>query len=496
VTVAGPKDAIHGLTAADFEVRLNDKLVHNVVVDDLCVTPPVVPAVATPDAAAEGSHPAPKTATASYLLYFDMAHVTQSGRQGSIDSAREMLPKLLAVGQRAMIIANAAQLKTIVSFTSDLAQLDKALAALIPDLSTFDPYAAMEQNRLADIATKVGSTDPMSNDGPAAALALARRYAAEERWRQENDLRRLSMVLGRFADLDPPKVVLYFADTMRQNAGEHYLSFFNELDLVVRNGSAKPETEAIRIDAATGVLPLDRVINDAAGLGIRFYTVEGQGITGEASPIEARNSASSGAAGGNQAPPTVNSQHTRDAQGTLVSMAAETGGRAFLNGVVPGRMSAQILNDLSCLYLLSFDPKGFPQDDPLAVAVAVKRPKVTTTVRGRLVIQSDSTRTTGRVLSAFVSPTAGPQATDTRVRVGLIPISYETGKFKARVQVVLAGSAVPATTWDIGASVVSRGAVRQDGSGRIQLMTPNTPVVYEQDLDFAPGDSTSSRSPT
>jgi hypothetical protein len=37
VTVAGPKGAIEGLTAADFEVRLNDKLVSNVIVDDLCV---------------------------------------------------------------------------------------------------------------------------------------------------------------------------------------------------------------------------------------------------------------------------------------------------------------------------------------------------------------------------------------------------------------------------------------------------------------------------
>ena len=33
--------------------------------------------------------------------------------------------------------------------------------------------------------------------------------------------------------MDPPKAVLYFADTMRRNAGEHYFSFFSD---AVRDG--------------------------------------------------------------------------------------------------------------------------------------------------------------------------------------------------------------------------------------------------------------------
>jgi hypothetical protein len=172
----------------------------------------------------------------------------------------------------------------------------------------------------------------------------------------------------------------------------------------------------------------------------------------------------------------------------MVSLAAETGGRAFLNGVTPARMANQILGDLSCLYLLSFDPRGFPQDAPLAVSVRVKRAKVRTFVRGRLVIQSDAERLNGRVLAAFVSPAAGAPTSGAGVQVGLIPISYQDGKFKARVQVAVAGSTVPLTIWDIGASVVSKGGVRQDGSGRIQVMRPNTPVVFEKDMDFAPGD--------
>jgi VWFA-related protein len=493
VTVSGPKSAIAGLTAADFEVRVNRKLVPGIVVDDLCLAeartqaaapadPSAGPAAESKSATPAASVGGPRETTATYILYFDMPHLTQTGRRGAIDAARDMLPKLLASGHRAMLVVNANALKTVVPLTSDAKRLDAALLELTDDQSTFDPFSVTEENRLSDIVREL-------DRGVDFALALARRYAADERWKQERDLRRLSMVLGRLAEIDPPKAVLYFADTMRENAGQHYLSFFSGSTIEDANGKPTSEAAAILADAATGALPLDRVINESAALGIRFYTVEGQGMTGTNTFIQSHASPSGGGGGGgrNTSSMLVNSQRTRDAQGTLVSLAAETGGRSFLNGISPGKMAAQILDDMSCLYLLSFDPAGFPQDAPLSVSVAVNRPKVKVVARGRLVIQSDSARLTARVLSAFASPEAVATA-DAGVRVGVIPIDYRDGKFRARVQVAMNGSAVPITTWDLGASVVSQGIVRQDGSGRIQVTVPNTPVVYEEDMDFSAGD--------
>lgn len=507
VTVTGSKGAVDGLSAADFELKLNDKPVPHLIVDDLCparsapaTTPPPEGAKATP----------PRETSASYLLYFDMPHLTQSGRQGALSSARELLPKLLTGGQRATIVANRLGLRTVAPLTSDASALDAALVHLVDDRDAFDPYSASEDTRLADIVQQM-------EHGTEVALGLARRYAAEERWRQERDLQRLSMVLGRFADLDAPKAVLYFSDTMRQNAGEHYLSYFPGSTLKGDGGKPPPDASAIQADAASGVLPLDRVVNEAAALGIRFYTIEGQGIRGENSPIQSQSSVSNGGGGGggtiaqwqnsdmwgpaarftdgigdrmaaNQASPVANSQHVRDAQATLVSLAAETGGRAFLNGVTPARMAAQISGDLSCVYLVSFDPAGFPQDKPLSVSLTAKRSSVRTAVRGRLVIQSDSARLTGRVLSAFASSVSATPSRDGGVHVGIIPISYELGTFKARVQIAVPGTAVPSSTWDVGASLISQGAVRQDGSGRIQLALPNTPVVFEKDMEFSAGD--------
>src|SRR6267142_4545902 len=90
VTVAGPKGAIEGLTAADFEVRVMDKIVSNVILDDLCIAQPSSPRATPPEVALEARAPGksppetPRAAMATYLLYFDMSHLTQSGRQDSI----------------------------------------------------------------------------------------------------------------------------------------------------------------------------------------------------------------------------------------------------------------------------------------------------------------------------------------------------------------------------------------------------------------------------
>jgi hypothetical protein len=126
------------------------------------------------------------------------------------------------------------------------------------------------------------------------------------------------------------------------------------------------------------------------------------------------------------------------------------------------------------------------QDKPLSVSVTVKRPKVKATTRGRMVIQSESTRLTARVLSAYAS--ANAKVTSNQVRVGVIPVGYKNGLFTARVQVAVPSSKVPGTTWDLGASMVTAGRVAEDGSGRITLPGAGVPAVWEQDMLFSPGE--------
>ena len=124
VTVSGPKSAIEGLTTRDFEVKLNDKFVRNVIVDDLCLARPAA-AAATPHEAAAATAVAasietPKAATVTYLVYFDMPHLTQSGRRGSIDDAREMLPFVTA---RTLVLVGALDAETPPAYARAIAEI-------------------------------------------------------------------------------------------------------------------------------------------------------------------------------------------------------------------------------------------------------------------------------------------------------------------------------------------------------------------------------------
>jgi hypothetical protein len=102
-----------------------------------------------------------------------------------------------------------------------------------------------------------------------------------------------------------------------------------------------------------------------------------------------------------------------------------------------------------------------------------------------MVLQSESTRDTSRLLAAFTDPSA--VTAEWPLRGVVIPTSYERGQFLGLVQVAIPGSPLPKTEWDVGLSLVSGGKVREDGSSRITVTQPSVPVVFEKEVNFKPG---------
>lgn len=466
VTVSGPEDEVAAISDADFELWIEGRKIERFIVDRTCGPAPAPSGPAPGVIAASSAAPASRPAT--YVFFFDNAHLTLGGRQRSIDLARELIPKLLAGGARGTLVSNAATLETVVPLTASADLLVQGLSRMENDrtMKYWEPYSALEENRVEEVAAAV-------KEDTERAVSLARGYQLEERWRQERDLRRLAMVLGRFAEMDPPKAVVYFADTMRQNAGAHYFSFFSDA-VLERSGVGRAASN----DALTAALPLDRVINAASAFGIRFYAIEGQGLTAPSMMAGMRNTAR----GTSQ---DLNSTRLRDAQDTLGGLALETGGRAFLNGVPAPKIAQRILADFTCLFLVSFDPRGLPEDSPLRVSVTVANRKVKVATRGRLVVQSESERLTSRLMATFAAPDV--DRGDVPMRVGIIPAGLVDGKYEARVQIALPGTPVVGATWDLGVSLVSRGEVRKDASARIRTAAPNTPAVFETEMEFGPG---------
>ena len=174
-----------------------------------------------------------------------------------------------------------------------------------------------------------------------------------------------------------------------------------------------------------------------------------------------------------------------DAQQTLGDLASETGGRSFLHGVGGSRIANRVLDDLSCLYLVSFDPSEYREDVPYRVSVEVRREGVEVRSRGMIVFPSESSRLTSRLVHAFGS--AGEIDDTFTVRIGLVPIEFDRKAYRALLQVSVPANPLPGASWDLGATILARNDVREQISGRIQVSGPGIPVVLEREIEIEPG---------
>jgi VWFA-related protein len=482
VSVSGPRQAIQGLSASDFELAVGGRRIESFEVDDLCRPPapqaePPRPPAAEPQGPAEAVAAAPAVAPSptTFLFYFDQPHLTMAGRQNALDLSRDLVRELIVGGNRGIVMSNGQELKTFADATSDPPALLEALERLEQDRQQWVTWPWQEEDRIREVLDDLNGS-PTSLDGGSSgnidrALSTARLHQAEDRWRTEKALRMLSVALGRLADLEPPKAIVYFADTMRANAGDHYLSFFGERWLQDRGSN---------YGGFTAAHSFDRVVEEATSLGIRFYTIEAQGLTNANPDLALSAETASG-----RARPTANTRRIKDAQNSLVGLALESGGQAFLNGVRASRIAAEIEKDLSCIYLLSFDAAELPEDQALRVSLRVTRPKVDVRARGQLLVPSKSRTLSSRLLAAFAA--SDEVDSEFALRVVVVPTGFEQGRYSALVQLHVAGSPLPATTWDLGMSLVSRGAVRDDASGQVSVSAPWVPVVFETAMRFAPG---------
>jgi hypothetical protein len=485
VSVDASRETLETLTADDFDLVVNSRFIDDFLVDYSC--PDLGTAGSAPGAEDDPSsstgqttgdsvptEAATATARTRYLFYFDQVHLTLEGRQRALDMARTLVPRLLAEGSVASVISSAEELETYADRSGDPEEILSAIDDLERDRKQWSPWAQLEDKRVEEVYRSF-DTDLDH------AIATARRYQQEERWQSEKALRRLAMVLGRLADAPPPKAVIYFADTMRPNAGEHYSYLFaaNSLNTTLAQMNS---------DGLTARNPYDRVIEAAGAYGIRLYTIQAQGLVARSGTLgTARmglSGSGAGVTGGASAAPA--SQKLSDAQNGLAGFALETGGRAFLNGAPSRRVADYIRRDLSCPLLISFRADGLPEDRALPVTLRVLRAGVEAKTRGQIVIQSETKQRTARLMAAFAAP---EQKQDERgLRGAVVPTHYEDGKYSALVQLNVPASPLSGAVWDMGASLISKGRVQYDTAGRIKLSRPGLPVVFETEMEFPPGE--------
>ncbi len=455
-SVSGPPKIVSQLAAEDFKIRVNLKKISEFQLDRFCDDPTTTPE--------------PPGATGSYLFYFDQPHLTLPGRQRGLDLARRMIPELIRNGSRGMILSNSAKLAVIEDFTSDPRRLLDALDRLEQDRTQWDFFATEEEARVGYVVDALNKDDQIHR-----AISIARRFQREERWHTERNLRRLEVSLSRLATQSPPKAVIYFADSLRSNAGAHYLSFFGE---PLRDNAT---VSLIGSSSFNAGVPLDRVIDEAVAQGIRMYPILAQG---QQTALDLTHPDGLAMSMTRTVPGSAQARH-RDTQNTLGNLAAETGGEAFLRGRPARKIARGILDDFSCMYVVTYDPLDLPENAPLRVVVKVKREGVILQSRGRTVIRGESARMAARLRSAFLfdrDPASGSELT-----AQLVPTGFDNGTYSGLLQISAPGMALPSTVWDIGASIVFRDKVREEVSGRHQLRDSDVDIVLEREIRIEPG---------
>ena len=324
VSVRGPAGEVDNLTAADFRLTVGGRTIEEFTVDRVCVDGrglDVQTAALTPEQAVE----LPEPPGLNLLFYFDQFFLTARGRVRSLEVARELVVDLIHGNNRAAIVSSGLKMRTVVDLTSDRELLLAGLQEVANDPEQVDSFASTEEMRVQRVyqalgtgmsqsatmaqlnsrmARDIGSSrgvfagigasptlgdqsgSPVDNavnsflDSLADDSAAQQREGVREAMNQALDLRRqeqshtrqglnrFALALGGLADEDPPKAVVYFADRVRSNPGDHFLELFN-FDKMSANGDPSLGWRAAHVNVGASETPAE------PSPGVKSWNAEG-----------------------------------------------------------------------------------------------------------------------------------------------------------------------------------------------------------------------------
>jgi hypothetical protein len=397
----------------------------------------------------------------------------------SLATSRDLVNRLIAGGSQAAIVSNAKRLETIVPMTTDREKLLAGLERLRDLPQQWEAYSELEKKRADEILSVMGpmpsfvrtgehadspASDSETSLAPNAGVAmastpnvrclLARVYAREEWQFVRKSAERIGITVGRLAEFPAPKALVYFGDSLRQKAGQHFLRLAECHSNDVASGDLTPSA-GVEIDAA---------INEATARGVHFFTIQAEGILGYS--------------------PGWDTERHRAAQDTLVSLAAETGGEAFLGGASNKFIADRIETLTSCRLLLSFPPGDLPRDKSMNVTLELHVPKVKIQTQGRIVVPSQESIERSRLVAAFADPASSD---DGSLRALLIPRGGNGQTWKATLQLRLRPTGFPDNSAELGASIVRNDKVIDHFASSIATKSGSREMVLEKSIDIAPG---------
>lgn len=394
------------------------------------------------------------------ILLFDTSSMSPEDTQRAVDSAREFVAKDMTTADLVAVATVSSLLTVYRDFTADRALVTEALNQLAYTDGTDEPPPS-------------ASTAATDDAAAAATEEVVDADAAElEMFNNDLRLRALRTLAESLAPIEQKKAILYFSGGMQRSGQDNQIELRSAINAAVRsNVSIYPiDTRGLQAVVPGGDA------RQASGRGQGMFS--GRGMAQQFARLSA-------------------------SQDTLVSLAADTGGRAFTDSNNFGEAFARVRRDMSAYYLLGYSSTNTTKDGRFRrIQVRAKNTEYRVEARAGYYADRDFAHTSKGDREALLEEQlyAAVSLTDLPVIASASYFRLAVDKYYVPLAVSVPGSAVPVTaglkeiTLDVLAMVTDErgmpvGRLRQ--TMKLPAGTEKTlagkQILYQSGMTLPPG---------
>jgi VWFA-related protein len=392
------------------------------------------------------------------VLLFDISSMQPEEVQRAVDSATKYASSSMAASDLVSVVTIGSTLTVLSDFTDQREEVLGALQSLAYSDGTAVPPVA-----LSTVAT---------DEAAAEADPEAATDEGFEAFNNDVRLRALKTLADTLAPIEQKKAILYFSAGMTRSGEDNQVELRSAINAAVRGNVAIYPVDSRGLQAVVPGGDASR----ASGRGVGLFS--GQNVARQFQQLTA-------------------------SQGTLTTLAADTGGRAFTDTNDFGAAFARVQRDLSAYYLLGYSSTNPSKDGRFRrIQVRVNRRNVRLEARAGYYADRNFANTNRRDREAQLEEqlTAAVSSTDVPLIVGTGAFRQTPDRFHIPIAVAIPGSAIPVPEGSTKVTIDVRGLIldeqgRSVGRLRATMEIPSgggstlagKQVLYQSDVLLPPG---------
>jgi VWFA-related protein len=392
------------------------------------------------------------------VLLFDISSMQPEDVQRAVDSGMKYARESMSAADLVSVVTIGSTLNVLSDFTSEREDVLAALQGLAYSDGTAVP--PVEVSTVAtDEAAAESETETTTDEG-------------FEAFNNDVRLRALKTLAETLAPIEQKKAILYFSAGMTRSGEDNQVELRAAVNAAVRGNVAIYPVDARGLQAVVPGGDASR----ASGRGVGLFS--GQNVARQFQQLTA-------------------------SQGTLMTLAADTGGRAFTDTNDFGDAFKRVQRDLSAYYLIGYSSTNPSRDGRFRrIQVRVDRRNTRVEARAGYYAERDFRNTNRRDREAQLEEqlTSAVSSTDLPLIVGTGVFRQGPDRFHVPIAVAIPGSAVPVPDGATKVTIDLRGTINDEQGrsvGRLKE-TMEVPggggstlagkqVLYQSDVVLPPG---------